>query len=151
MLRQLFIAWTLACAPLYAEEEPTFDFAQMELEEASSGIDFSAELKRISMTLGATIILGALTIFVLRRFTSRRQVRFNSKSKIQVLEQRALSPKTAAYLLEVDGKKIFFVETTSAATAVCLSEPRHARDFSALVEPETKDKKAVFQSRQTTK
>jgi len=133
MLKRALVAALLAFAPLAAEEEPIFDIAQMQIDEAPAGIDFSAELRRISMTLGGIIVLGALTLLALRRFTNRRQVRFNSTSKIQVLEQRALSPKTAAYLLEVDGKKIFFVETAHAVTAVPLSESKVTREFSELL------------------
>ena len=134
MLKRALVAALLAFAPLYAEEEPAFDIAQMQIEEAPAGIDFSAELRRISMTLGGIIVLGALTLLALRRFTGRRQMRFNNTSKIQVLEQRALSPKTAAYLLEVDGKKIFVVEAAHGITATPLKPEGVSRDFHELLD-----------------
>lgn len=143
MLKKVLIATALATAPLFtplfAEEEPTFDIAQMQIDEAPAGIDFSAELRRITTTLGGIILLGAITLLALRRFTNRRQVRFNNSSKIQVLEQRALSQKSAAYLLEVAGKQIFFAESPHGVTAITLEPERASRDFHELLEEGSKN------------
>lgn len=133
MLKKVLIATTLLFAPLYGDEELSFDRAQMQIEEAPAGIDFSAELRRISMTLGGIIILGALTLLALRRFTNRRQVRFNNTSKIQILEQRALSQKSAAYLLEVAGKEVLCIESAHGVAAITLKPEGASKDFHELL------------------
>lgn len=134
MLKKACVAAALVFAHLYADEDPAFDLAQVQIEQAPVGIDFSAELRRISMTLGGIIVLGALTLLTLRRFTNRRHMRFNNTSRIQVLEQRALSQKSAAYLLKVAGKEIFCIESAHGVTAIPLDTKEASRDFHALLD-----------------
>lgn len=131
MYKYLSIGALLTTSLLFGAEAIPADFIPLPVggtENSSAEIDFTKELKRISMTLGAIIILTGATVFVLRRFSRTRRIRYNAESKIHILEQRNLSPKTTAYLLEIDGKKIFCAESPHGITSMLCPEAK-AKSF----------------------
>lgn len=137
MLRCVTCLFFLLCAVAVADELPCEQIPVSFGETAppTHNIDFTKELKRISLTLGAVIVLMIATIYLLRRLASQRSIRYNKQSKIQILERRGVSPKTTLYLLEIDGKKVFFAESTHGLTSMAWNE-KSSKDFKTLLEEE---------------
>lgn len=57
------------------------------------------------------IILSFATIWSLKRMGRSKLALANSNKAIKILEKRMLSPKSAIYLIELDGKKILVSES----------------------------------------
>lgn len=73
--------------------------------------DYGAALLRMLLALIALSLLLWVTVWFLKRVIYKRLHRNTSDDMIQVLEKRALSPKTMLYLIEVDGEKICMTES----------------------------------------
>lgn len=91
------------------EGEPVFP---LNIEEPAKQNDkFFTEFMNMLATLGLIIVLIFLVAWFFKRLMTSRLENLNSSSLIRVVERRALSPKTALYLLEVDTKTILVAET----------------------------------------
>lgn len=77
---------------------------------------FLSEFVSMMGTLG--LIISAILIFAwfLKRMVNTRQEQANTTSIIKVVERRSLSPKTAVYLLEVEGKSLIVAESVNGVT-----------------------------------
>lgn len=96
------------------ENEPVFP---LDISEPAKQNDkFFAEFLNMLATLGFIIALIFIIAWFFKRMMNTRMEQINSTSLIQVVEKRALSPKTALYLLEVENKTILIAETPSGVT-----------------------------------
>lgn len=128
---RLLICTLLIIGACVCDTPPDIDL--IGLENTAPQIDFSKELRRISLSLGAILVLLGLTIYTLRRFAHKRAAKWSELSKIKILEQRSLSQKTLAHLVEVEGRHILITESPHGLSSVVLSGQRPFRD---LVEAE---------------
>ena len=83
--------------------------ASEELSNASG--DFGTAFLRMCLTLVAIVILLLLSYYVIRKMVQNRFQRGGSTHVIQVIAKRMLSPKTMLYIVEVEGKRFFLVES----------------------------------------
>jgi flagellar protein FliO/FliZ len=65
---------------------------------------------KMAITFVAVIVGIIVTIWVMRRLLGGRLGGSSSQS-IQIIERRALSPKTMLYIIEVDGKQTLIAES----------------------------------------
>lgn len=70
----------------------------------------NAFLKMI-LTLGGLLLLVFFTLWAIRKLSNGRMGTFGSAKKIKILEKKPISPKTAIYHLELDGRRIFITES----------------------------------------
>ncbi|KAF3362342.1 hypothetical protein PHSC3_001171 [Chlamydiales bacterium STE3] len=103
--------------PVKAEEPPPFPFP----EEASPQIDdghFTMQLLNMFFMLGLLIGLLLFVSWFLKRMMHTRIQQVNDSSAIKILEQRAISPKTTVYALDIEGKTYILAETATAITSL---------------------------------
>jgi flagellar biogenesis protein FliO len=77
---------------------------------------FLSEFISMLATLGLIIALILIVAWFLKRMVNARQDQANETSIIKVLERRSLSPKTAIYLLDVEGKSLIIAESVNGVT-----------------------------------
>jgi len=129
LIRILFIL-SLIFTPLFADEkaeapEPpkeiveespssTFlegSFLEKHLSDKSKAPTYEHAFIKMILTLAGLVALVFFTLWALRKLSSGKIGGFSSQKKIKILEKRPLSPKTAIYLLELDGRQIFVAES----------------------------------------
>ncbi|MDF2578170.1 MAG: hypothetical protein K0S74_1654 [Chlamydiales bacterium] len=81
--------------------------------EQAEDYNFTTGLIRIASTLMFIIFLILLSAWILRRITQTRVQQLNESNVIKLVSQRALSPKTNIYLIEVLGKGIIVSESAT--------------------------------------
>jgi flagellar biogenesis protein FliO len=74
-------------------------------------VDYGAALVRMLISLAVCIGLLVLTVWFLRRMMQAKFQRANKEQTIHVLEKRMISPKSALYLIELEGKRILVAES----------------------------------------
>lgn len=84
--------------------------AMQSLQQVSDKSSSTGFLK-IGISFAALILFLFLCVWLLRRVTGSRAGLFSSNKGIKVLERRAISPKSALYLVEVEGKKALISES----------------------------------------
>lgn len=77
---------------------------------------FLSEFISMVATLGLIISLILIFAWFLKRMVNTRQEQANETSIIKMIERRSLSPKTAIYLLEIEGKSLIIAESPSGVT-----------------------------------
>lgn len=77
---------------------------------------FISEFISMLATLGLIISLILIVAWFLKRMVNSRQDQANETSIIKVVERRSLSPKTAVYLLEIEGKSLIIAESVNGVT-----------------------------------
>lgn len=77
---------------------------------------FYTEFLNMLATLGLVIAVILMAAWFLRRLLNTRLEQINTTSIIKIVERRALSSKTAVYLLEIYDKVIAVAETQSGIT-----------------------------------
>lgn len=77
---------------------------------------FLNEVVNMMATLGLIISVILIFAWFLKRMLNTRQEQANTTSLIKVIERRSLSPKTAIYLLEVEGKSMIISESVNGVT-----------------------------------
>lgn len=77
---------------------------------------------RMLLSLAGLLALLFGTFWFLKRM-GRGRVRFGSHQSIQILEKRALSPKTVLYVVAIEGKKILLSESQLEVCSLSLLEP----------------------------
>lgn len=77
---------------------------------------FLTEFVNMMATLGLIISLILIVAWFLKRMLNTRQEQANITSLIKVVERRSLSPKTAVYLLEIEGKSVLIAESQNGVT-----------------------------------
>ncbi len=91
------------------------EIVQNDLEDDSykelPNMEYKSSFIRMFFVLFALIALIFLSFYLFKRFVRMKMIGGNSNKNIQILEKRALSPKTLLYLIEVDGKKMVVSES----------------------------------------
>lgn len=77
---------------------------------------FLNEFIKMAASLGLILSLIFLAAWFLKRMLNTRQEMANTSSIIKVIERRSLSPKTAVYLLEVEGISILVSESVNGVS-----------------------------------
>lgn len=77
---------------------------------------FLVEFISTMATLGLIISLILIVGWFLKRLVNTRIEQANDTSGIKIVERRMISPKTAIYAIEVEGKGIIIAETASGVT-----------------------------------
>lgn len=72
---------------------------------------FVGEFFKMLLTLGGIVALMLLASFLLKRFNNTRIQQINESSSIKILERRAITAKTAVYLLTIRGKDVAVFES----------------------------------------
>lgn len=93
---------------------------------------FYLEFFNMLATLGLVIAIILIAAWLLRRLLNTRLEQINTTSTVKIVERRALSPKSAVYLLEIYDKIIVVAETQSGITQL--------GEFSIPPEPEISKK-----------
>ncbi len=74
-------------------------------------MNFGQELAKMLFVLAGIIALLILTVYLLKKFSNQRLVRLNRSTDIEILERRAISPKTTLFIIKAKGRKILFAES----------------------------------------
>jgi flagellar biosynthetic protein FliO len=89
--------------------------------------DFVSEFIRMLSLLGIMIGVLLLLAWALKRIMNSRMEQMNESSNIRILERRALAPKSAVYLLEVEGTKMVVAESPAGIHHLTTIEQEPAR------------------------
>ena len=84
------------------------------LAEASVGMpdmDYGAALIKMVLSLSFCIALLVLSVWFLKRLMRARFERGGKSQQIQVIEKKMISPKSAIYLVEIEGKRVVLSES----------------------------------------
>ena len=73
--------------------------------------DFKATFIRMMITLAVIVALIFITFWMFRRMMRHRMKTTTNTKAIQILEKKALSPKSMLYLVEVEGEKVLVSES----------------------------------------
>jgi flagellar biogenesis protein FliO len=132
MLIRIIFILSLSFFPLFAEEKeapaPTpppkesvednpsttlleGSFLENHLSDKSKAPTYEHAFIKMILTLAGLIFLVFFTLWALRKLSNGKIGGFSTQKKIKILEKRPLSPKTAIYLLELDGRQIFVAES----------------------------------------
>lgn len=84
--------------------------------QAQSVDRFFSEFLNMLVTLSLIIILILIAAWFLKRMLNTRMQQVNSTSPIKILERRALTPKTAVYLLDIHGKGFVIADSQNGVT-----------------------------------
>lgn len=119
MYKKLFLfSLFIVASFLFAEEAPAPTQAPNYLLEEETPFernapDFQESLYQMLTTLGILLAVVIATAYFLKRFLNQRMEQLNADSNIKILERRSLNPKSAIYLVEVEGNKILVGESAS--------------------------------------
>lgn len=95
---------------------PVFPLEEFIKEPDPDTNRFLSEFVSMMATLGLLIGLILIVAWFLKRMVNTRQEQANTTSIIKVIERRSLSPKSAVYLLEVEGKSLLIAESPNGIT-----------------------------------
>ena len=93
-------------------------FEDFQEVEGKGDDNFMREFLNMLATLGLLIALILSVTWVLKRMLNTRIQQMNSKSVIKILERRSLTPKSAIYLLDIQGKGFIIAESHSGITTL---------------------------------
>lgn len=79
---------------------------------------FLSEFLNMAATLGLLISLILIIAWFLKRMVTTRQMQGNDTSIIKIIERRSLSPKSALYLLEIEGMSLIVAESQNGVTSL---------------------------------
>lgn len=96
---------------------------------------FYTEFLNMLATLGLLIGVILIAAWFLKRFLNTRMEQINTVSSIKISERRALSPKTALYLLEVHDKTILIAESQNGVTLLSQINPENLPSDLSTNEP----------------
>lgn len=93
---------------------------------------FYIEFFNMLATLGLVIAIILIAAWLLRRILNTRMEQINTSSIIKIIEKRAISPKSAIYLLEIQDKTFAIAESQNGIT--------HLGEINIPSEPESTEK-----------
>ena len=86
--------------------------ADVDMQNQSiANTDYQALFRNTALIVIAFLVVIFVFIWLIRRISNMREFQTNNQKHIKVIERRALSPKTAIYLLQVGAKKIVVAES----------------------------------------
>lgn len=110
----------------FAEEEKRGPEYYQELLEMKEPVKESRFFKEFLNMLGAlALVLGVLFLVLLffKRFLNLQSQKANEQSQIKIIEQRALTPKTSLYLLDMGGQKLLIADSPAGVTLLSKVAP----------------------------
>lgn len=112
----LFFGFTSPLAAETAKEKPIIEKEiplPDELKEGDTGGEsrFMSEFFNMLLVLVFIVVLLYAGSWMFRRMLTQRTMQMNVTSKIKVLEQRSLSPKSALYIITAFGKTMLISES----------------------------------------
>ena len=107
---------------------PVFPPEELISEPTPETNRFLNEFINMMATLGLIVSLILIIAWFLKRMLNSRQEQANATSLIKVIERRSLSPKTAIYLIEIEGKSLVVAESHNGVTRLT--------DYDSPSEPE---------------
>lgn len=143
------IAFIFFClSPLFGQETPPavhettshspFPFEDIKVEQTKANDDhFISDFMNMLASLGLIIALIFIVSWFLKRFLNTRIQQINTTSAIKIVERRALTPKSAIYLLEVNGRSLVIAESTNGVTVLSNSHLRGEQTFSEVLQEKT--------------
>lgn len=84
---------------------------------------FFGEFVRMMLSLGFILALLLIGTWLFKKVLQTRLQQVNLTSSIKILEKRALNPKAAVYLLEVQDRKILIAETPTGIASLAVFPP----------------------------
>ena len=84
--------------------------------EPESEDRFFQEFMNMLTTLGLIVAAILFISWFLKKMVNSRIQQANTTSVIKIVEQRALSPKSSVYLIEIHGKQMVIGETVNGLT-----------------------------------
>ena len=109
MFHLIFTLCLFLGLPLFADSELIPPLPQ---EQSPLPVDdYVAAFFKMILMLLIILVLVVLTIWVIKRWGHGRIGRFKDKQSIHILEKRILSPKTALYLIEIEGAQLLVAES----------------------------------------
>lgn len=145
----LFVLMTLISCFAYADtpspshtkppstEGPVFPIEDL-IEKPNPATDhFLADLFNMLATLGLIVALILIAGWFLKRLATTRQQQANETSSIKVLERRSLSPKTAVYILEIEGTGILMAESVNGVTRLAEFPIAKEKSFASTLDKQT--------------
>ena len=103
-------------APPSTQSEYAFPLEEILPRKVEQGDRFFSEFVKMLGILGLILGLILLMAWVLKKVMNTRIQQINTTSPIKVLESRTLSPKSAIYLLEIQGREIAVAESLNGVT-----------------------------------
>lgn len=97
---------------------------------------FLTEFINMMATLGLIISLILIIAWFLKRMVNAKQEQANATSLIKVVERRSISPKTAIYFLEIEGKSLIISESQHGVTRLA--------EYESIAAEETKKIPSAF-------
>lgn len=85
--------------------------SQDAVNQGISALDYSGSLWRMFGSLALIIALLIGSYLVLKKLIQGKLAKGGASRSIEILERRAISPKSVVYLLEVEGKKVLLAES----------------------------------------
>ncbi len=113
----VLIAGFSAATPTPADQKESPPQSSLELQADPSQAppliteDYGQAFFKMLLTLFGLLILIILTIWVLKRLSHGKLGGINKGKTIQILEKRAISAKSALYLIEVEGTRLVVAES----------------------------------------
>jgi flagellar biogenesis protein FliO len=96
---------------------PCRSFAQEHIVHHLDDHDhFYSELMNMLTTLGLIVVIVLLATYFLKKVLHSKIEQLNTTSLVKVLERRTLSPKTAIYLLDIQGEGVIIGESINGMT-----------------------------------
>ena len=96
--------------------DPVFPIEDIIDQPPQQNDKFYAEFINMLASLGLIIALIFIVAWFLKRLANTRLTQANSTSVIRIIEKRVISPKTALYLLEIEGTGLLIAESVSGVT-----------------------------------
>ncbi len=96
---------------LIVQETPAEKTLNEEVSQEYKPVEYKWAFLKMLFWLAVLIFFFILTFYMLKKMSHSRITAANQNKKIKILEKRALSPKTAIYLVEYENKKILIGES----------------------------------------
>ncbi len=149
MRRSYFILIFIACICLaqtaIAQDTQPLTVQQPISVEQPEGDKFMTEFMNMLTTLGLIVVFIFLVTWFLKRMLNVKIQQMNTTSLIKIIERRALSPKTAIYLLEIGGKEIAIGESPQGITLLgdfnTAQESAPSKNFQEILEKKLNEPK----------
>ncbi len=99
-----------------SQTSPLFLPEDLQSAATESPDRFVSEFLYMLSMLGLILLILLAVTWFLKKVLNTRLQQVNSSSAIKVIERRSLSPKSAIFLLEVEGRGVALAESTNGVT-----------------------------------
>jgi flagellar biogenesis protein FliO len=97
-------------------------------------VNFGREMSKMLLMLFGILVLLFVTVYLLKRFSNQRLAKLNRGSDIQIIEKRAISPKTTLFIIKAKNKEFLIAESHVKVREITqFKEAMSDQDFKHLV------------------